>query len=99
MSDPGPPPPGAPPRSFLDTRAARLVAFVVMLAALAGLGYYHRDDLFPPEKEAPPEDAAYLRCLEKQYAGIERMVKEGVVAEERADLFRQRAEALCRYGG
>ena len=35
-------------------------------------------------------------CIARRFAEIETMVEEGVVSDDQADLFRQRAEAMCR---
>ena len=60
------------------------------------LAYLHRDDLFPSERKASPEEAAFARCMAERAAGIDEMVRQQVITAEQETLFRGRAEALCR---
>ncbi len=39
-------------RSALDRPAARLIALGVFLMAAGALGWFHRDDIFPPDAAA-----------------------------------------------
>ncbi len=90
-------PPGAR-RSALDGPAARGVAFGVFLLAAAALGWFHRDDIFPPEA-ASPADHPVARCIAERWAGIDAMAADGTIDAARAKLFKARAEALCRSQG
>ncbi len=83
-------------RPWLDGRAARGVAVLVAASAGAVLAYLHRDDLFPSQRMAPPEEAAFVGCMAERAAGIDEMVRQQVITSEQEALFRQRAEALCR---
>lgn len=83
--------------SALDRPIARLVALAIVLLVAAALAWMHRDDLFPPERAAEPAaDHAFTRCLAEREGDIDQMLKEGVIDEERAALFKSRAEAMCR---
>ena len=82
----------------LDRPAARVAALGVFAAMAALLAFIHRDDLAgaPATPEDSPADSAYRACLAERHAAIDGMVAEGVVGEDRAALFKTRAEALCR---
>ena len=80
--------------SALDRPPARVAAFGVFLLAVGALAWMHRDDIFPPEKTAADDPVAL--CIAGRWAGIDEMVAEGTVDTARAELFKARAEALCR---
>ena len=88
--------------AFLDRPAARVVAALVILLCAALLAYIHRDDvgtlagIDPPERaDTAPDDPA-AACIDQRFAEIDGMIADGVVGEEQAAMFRQRAEAMCR---
>jgi len=84
-------------RSFLDRPAARVVALVVLLLCAASLAYLHRDDIFPsPENATVADGDPAAPCIEERFADIENMVADGTIEDAQADLFKQRAEAMCR---
>jgi len=87
--------PPAPRRGGLDGPAARVVALGVFLAAAGALGWFHRDDIFPPEA-ADLADDPIARCIAERWAGIDRMAAEDTIDTARAKLFKARAEAWCR---
>lgn len=81
---------------FLDGMAARGLALLIALGCAGVLGYIHRDDMFPPEKQAAAEDGVFQRCYAKRSGDITKMLKNRLVKEAQAKLFYARAEALCR---
>ncbi len=83
-------PPGAP-----DAPAARLAALGVFVLAAAALGWFHRDDIFPPDAASLADDPA-ARCIAERWAGIDQMAAEGTIDAAHAKLFKTRAEAWCR---
>jgi hypothetical protein len=83
------------PQSFLDRPAARLLAVLCAAAALGVLGYIHRDDLFPPEDLGAAADPAFAECYAPRAADADKMLREGVIDDSQATLFKGRAEAFC----
>jgi hypothetical protein len=84
-------------RSTLDGLGARLGALAVALLAAGALVFIHRNDLFP--KEAPKAAAApdpFQECMAARGGDIDRMVAEKTIDAARGELFRARAEAMCR---
>ena len=97
-------PPGAPDlpdlppaarRGALDGPAARVAALAVFLLMAGALGWFHRDDIFPPDAAALA-DNPIARCIAERWAGIDQMTAEDTIDAARAKLFKARAEALCR---
>jgi len=86
-------------RSALDGRPARAVALLVALLVLALLLWINRA-LFlpapPPKPDAAAGDEPFARCMTARSADIDRMVEEGTAKPDEAELFRSRAEAMCR---
>ncbi len=90
-------PPADPRPSVLDGLGARLVAVAVLVGVGAALLAIHWDDLFPPEPVAAADsDDPFVRCVTERHGQIDNMVSEGVANASQAELFKQRAEALCR---
>ncbi len=90
-----PEPAGGARRGALDGPAARVAALGVFLLAAAALGWFHRDDIFPPDAAALA-DNPIARCIAERWAGIDQMMAEDTIDPARAKLFKARAEALCR---
>ncbi len=80
-------------RSALDGPAARVVALAVFVLAAAALGWFHRDDIVPPEAVA---NSPAERCIAERWAGIDALAADGDIDDARAKLFKARAEAVCR---
>jgi len=85
----------APARPFLDRPIARGLALLVLLACLAGLAWLERERWLPSESSAAAEDPAAL-CFAERAAEIDNMLDEGVIVASQAELFKTRAEAMCR---
>jgi hypothetical protein len=81
---------------FLDRPVARLLALAVVLLCVALLGWLHRADLFPTAFAPETADDPFARCFAERAAEIDGMVDEGLIDQERAALFKTRAEAMCR---
>jgi hypothetical protein len=80
---------------FLDRTAARLLALAVFLGCVAALAWLHRADLLPGFAPEAADDP-FARCFAERSAEVDGMVSEGLIDQERAALFKSRAEAMCR---
>lgn len=78
----------------LDRPFARIVAFGVFLLAGLALAWIHKDDIFMTQAGSVADPVAL--CFAERAAGIDKMVREGVIDEPRAILFKDRAQALCQ---
>ena len=86
----------SPRRPFLDRLIARILAFGVFLACVGALAWLHRADLWPGEAGDLAADDPFARCFAGRAAEIEQMLAEGMIQEPQAELFKTRAEAMCR---
>jgi hypothetical protein len=86
----------APARPFLDRPLARGLAGLVFLACLAGLAWLERERLFPPEGALAAADDPAAACFAGRVAEIDGMLAEGLIEAPQAELFKTRAEAMCR---
>ena len=81
---------GAP---SLGARAAALAAIVVGIAVL---GYYHRNDIFPPPK---PVEAGlnpeFVKCRDERTAQVEKMRSDGLIDDGKLATFIERAVGFC----
>jgi hypothetical protein len=84
-----------PPASFLDTVAARIVALVIFLACVGALVWLNREEWLGLGPELSAAEQALAQCIEERSADVDRMLAEGVIGEDQAELFRSRAEAMC----
>jgi hypothetical protein len=83
--------------SVLDGKVARGMAFLVFLGCLGLLAYLHRNDFFPgEEQESVAENDPAATCITERSADIARMFEEGLIGEEQAGVFRERAIGMCR---
>ena len=84
--------------AFLDSRAARGVAFLCFLLCVALLVYLNREALFaaPETAAAATGDDPFAKCVAENARKIEKMKADGVIQAAQADLFLSRAEARCR---
>jgi hypothetical protein len=85
-----------PARSFLDRPIARVLALCVALLCAGALAWLHRADLFPTTFAPQAADDPFARCFAERSAEVDRMLSEGMIDQARAELFKSRAEAMCR---
>ena len=85
-----------PARSFLDRPIARVLSLCVALLCAGALGWLHRADLLPAIFAPKAADDPFARCLAERSGEIDRMLSEGLIDQARAELFKSRAEAMCR---
>ena len=82
-------------RPFLDRPVARVLAALVFLGCLAALAWLERERLWPSAAGTAADDP-FARCFAERTAQIERMQADGVIQAAQAELFKNRAEAMCR---
>ncbi len=89
---------GSDHRTFLDRPAARIVALIVLLLCAASFAYLHRGSLAPASEETADlaETDSAAACIEMRFADIDQMIEDSVIEDPQAELFKQRAEAMCR---
>jgi hypothetical protein len=85
-----------PRRPFLDRPIARLLAAMVFVGCVAALVYIERERLWQTAADESAADDPFARCFAERAAQIDRMQDEGVIEPAQAQLFKTRAEAMCR---
>jgi hypothetical protein len=83
-------------RHFLDRAAARVLAAAICLGCVAALVWLERERFWPAESIGTGADEPFVRCFAERAAQIDRMQAEGTIDAARAELFKTRAEAMCR---
>lgn len=83
-------------RPFLDRPIARVLAAAVFLGCVAGLVYLERERLWQAAADQGAADDPFARCFAERAADIDRMAAENLIEEAQAELFKTRAEAMCR---
>jgi hypothetical protein len=83
-------------RAFLDRPIARVLAAVVCLGCVAALAYLERERLWQAGPDQRAADDPFARCFAERAAQIDRMRTEGMIETAQAELFKTRAEAMCR---
>jgi hypothetical protein len=84
------------PRPFLDRPIARVLAAVVFLGSIAALAWLERERLWPGAPGAIAADDRFVRCFAERSGQIDQMLAEGLIQAAQAELFKTRAEAMCR---
>ena len=78
----------------------RALAFALFIGCVALLAWLERAAWLPASEEpASPAQTAFDRCFAERRADIARMQAEGLIDESRAQLFTERASAMCRAAG
>jgi len=83
-------------RHFLDRPSARVVAAVVCLGCVAALAWLERERFWPAAPGDAAADDLFARCFAERAAQIDRMQMDGMIEPAQAELFKTRAEAMCR---
>jgi hypothetical protein len=78
---------------FLDGAAARLCALGICLLCVALLLWIHRDQLFPSATTRAADPVA--ACVQERGVAIDEQLRQGVIQQAQAELFRNRVAALC----
>ncbi len=78
-------------------RAGRFVALLVFAVCAGGLGYIHRDDLFPrPSQETTAGlNPEFVACRTERTGHVTKMLEEGVIDQVKHDQFAERAISYC----
>jgi hypothetical protein len=84
-----------PPASFLDTVGARIVALAIFLVCAGALVWLNREAWLGLGPQMSAAEQALARCVAERTGDVDRMLEEGVIDEDQAELFRSRAEAMC----
>ena len=98
---------GPPPRSWLDTVMARLVALglaaLLAIGLVAGLG--DRVVALVSDEEIEPTggaeivlDPAVTRCIEQRGGDVDQLLADGVITDVQHADFRRRAVQMCQDG-
>jgi hypothetical protein len=85
-----------PRRPFLDRPIARALAAAVFLGSIAALAWLERERLWPGTPDATAADDRFARCFAERAGQIDQMLAEGLIQAAQAELFKTRAEAMCR---
>jgi hypothetical protein len=83
-------------RPFLDRPIARVLAGVVFLACVGALVYLERERLWQVTADQSAADDPVARCYAERATEIDRMVADNAIDDAQAELFKTRAEAMCR---
>jgi hypothetical protein len=83
-------------RHFLDRPSARVVAAAVCLGCVAALAWLERERFWPSARGDAGADDPFADCFADRAAQIDRMQMEGMIEAAQAELFKTRAEAMCR---
>jgi hypothetical protein len=80
---------------LLDRPVARVLAAVVCLGCIAALAYLERERWWQVAPESAADDP-FARCFAERAGQIDQMLAEGLIQAAQAELFKTRAEAMCR---
>jgi hypothetical protein len=81
---------------FLDRPAARVLAAAVCVGCIAALAWLERERFWPTASSGTGANEPFVRCFAERAAQIDRMQADGAIDAARAELFKSRAEAMCR---
>jgi hypothetical protein len=81
---------------FLDGTAARVLAAVICLGCVAALVWLERERFWPTASSRTGAAEPFVRCFAERAEQIDRMQSDGAIDAARAELFKSRAEAMCR---
>jgi hypothetical protein len=73
-----------------------VLAAVVFLGCVAMLVYLEREHLWQAAADQSAADDPFARCFAERAGDIDRMRAEKVIEQAQAELFKCRAEAMCR---
>ena len=81
---------------WLDLKLSRAISLLIFIGALLLAATIHRNydqkSTYPAHPTGNPE---YADCMENRTKAIETMVAENIISNQKANLFQERAVALC----
>jgi len=81
---------------FLDGCFARILAGVVIVICVGSLAYLNRDKLTgPAAQETSGLNPAFVKCRDTRVAQVDKMLADGVIKQDRHQVFKQRAIEAC----
>ena len=87
---------GSSGNHWLDTTLARWIALSVCIIATTIAIFIHNS--FLPTQNSLPKEAVnkhYVACITNRGSEIDAMLREGMVDQQQAALFRSRASSFC----
>lgn len=82
-------------RDFADGPAARVLALLLILAALAVIAWHHRDALMPRADEEVAQNRELENCIALRTGQVRTMHADGLIDEAKARAFHARAVQFC----
>ena len=60
--------------AFADSRAARVIALLLIIAGIAVIAWHHRDDILPPQEEAAAANPQLFACIGERTAQVDEAI-------------------------
>ncbi|MGH6897434.1 MAG: hypothetical protein ACREJ5_12960 [Geminicoccaceae bacterium] len=73
-----------------------MLAAAVLLGCIAALVYLERERFWPTASNETAADDPFTRCFAERAGQIDQMLADGLIQPAQAELFKTRAEAMCR---
>ena len=81
---------------FLDGFTARILAGVVIVVCVGFLAYLNREWLIAaPAEGTAGLNPAFVKCRDTRVAQVDKMLADGVIMQDRYEVFRNRAIETC----
>ena len=81
---------------FLDGWFVRILAGVVIVIFVGSLAYLNRDRLIAPAaQETAGLNPDFVKCRDTRVAQVDKMLADGVIKQDRYEVFRKRAIDAC----
>jgi len=81
---------------FLDSFFMRIMAGVVIVVCVGFLAFLNRDKLIEQSAGEPPGlNPDFVKCRDTRVAQVDKMLADGVIKQDRYEVFRKRAIEAC----
>ncbi len=81
---------------FLDGLFMRIIAGIVIVVCVGLLAYLNRDRLADkPVAEESGLNPEFVKCRDERVGQVEKMFNEGVIQQDKFELFKKRAIDTC----